>query len=398
MLTCASTALGQSAASELAFPTGPIQFVEPPNLAARLTPLTTTDTYRNNIGNYSKNPNLVVVPDEPGAISPGTLFGPNFTFAGKNRIFAVNGDAENGFVIRADVNANGTLRDDQPLRTVKRDGYHRATFDTHVTESLNGEEVSYPLRSEFVIATVDTPEGPRLAAAVYDTAQRSGTIQFAGQQVAFALLGRPGMFHQPGSRIWFDLNGDGQRESTELLSVADRRVTFATGSFAFTIDPIGRSVSLRPLDPTVANSSPMKVGMQAPDVRVTDIDGRQHSLAAYRGKVVLVDFWATWCGPCRVEAPLLNEIYKSNQAAGLVIVGIAPDTAGDIQKFQQRFGYGWPQVTEPSDGAIHRLFRIEGYPAHFLIGRDGKIAAVQIGGIDGTSFGNAITSALRSEP
>jgi thiol-disulfide isomerase/thioredoxin len=133
-------------------------------------------------------------------------------------------------------------------------------------------------------------------------------------------------------------------------------------------------------------------------VRVTDIDGRQHSLAEYRGKVVLVDFWATWCGPCQVEAPLLNEIYKSHQAAGLVIVGIAPDTAGDIQKFQQRFGYRWPQVTEVSDGVIHRLFRIEGYPAHFLIGRDGTIAAVQLGGIDGTPFVNAITTALRRQP
>jgi thiol-disulfide isomerase/thioredoxin len=193
------------------------------------------------------------------------------------------------------------------------------------------------------------------------------------------------------------LNGDGKGldDRSERFDVADGRITANGTTFGFKVDHWGRSIALRRLAETLPNYSNIKRGDRVPALTLTDIAGKKHSLAEYRGKVVLVDFWSVGCGPCRVEAPLMNQFYDAHRSAGFEIVGIAPDAGDAIREFQRQFGYAWPQVTEAYDGEAHRRFRIDGYPTHFLIGRDGTVAAVGIGGIDGTSFLDAMATALK---
>ena len=136
----------------------------------------------------------------------------------------------------------------------------------------------------------------------------------------------------------------------------------------------------------------------APEFSLVDLDGRPQNLSQYRGRVVLIDFWAVWCGPCWAEAPTLNVMYRKYQDAGLVIIGIAPDPTDKIREFTTAAGHGWPQVAETDNGPVHRLFRVTGYPTHVLIGRDGRIVARHVGGVEGTGLERQVSQALRQKP
>ncbi len=113
---------------------------------------------------------------------------------------------------------------------------------------------------------------------------------------------------------------------------------------------------------------------------LSDIDGKSVSLADYKGKVVMVDFWATWCGPCRQAIPHLNELYAENKKKGFEILAIAMDENGEkvVPPFvaSSRISYpvllGTPDVEEKFGGLL-------GYPTTFLIDRNGEIADKTLG-------------------
>jgi thiol-disulfide isomerase/thioredoxin len=120
----------------------------------------------------------------------------------------------------------------------------------------------------------------------------------------------------------------------------------------------------------------------APDVTLKDLAGQEISLAQYRGKVVLVNFWATWCEPCRVEIPELIEMQQKYSAKGFTVLGIAMDEEGAsvVTPFvdKERFDVnGTPsQMNYPivigSDAAADKFGGLFGYPTSVLISRDGK--------------------------
>jgi thiol-disulfide isomerase/thioredoxin len=113
---------------------------------------------------------------------------------------------------------------------------------------------------------------------------------------------------------------------------------------------------------------------------LADIDGNTVSLADYKGKVVLVDFWATWCGPCRQAVPHLKKLYEENRGKGFEILAIAMDEDGQkvVPPFVEdnRINYtvllGTPEVESEFGGLV-------GYPTTFLIDREGKIVDKTLG-------------------
>ena len=116
----------------------------------------------------------------------------------------------------------------------------------------------------------------------------------------------------------------------------------------------------------------------------TDIDGRTWSAEALRGRVVLVDFWATWCAPCLEDLPRLMRLHARHARHGLTIIGVSLDRSRmrDFRSWLQRQAILWPQVREAGgyDSPLARSFAVEAIPASFLFGRDGRLHATQLRG------------------
>jgi thiol-disulfide isomerase/thioredoxin len=120
-------------------------------------------------------------------------------------------------------------------------------------------------------------------------------------------------------------------------------------------------------------------GNPAPEFLLTGLDGKPLSLADYRGKVVLLDFWATWCVPCRAEIPHLVDFQKQYGGQGLQVVGISmDDDAKPVHEFYQQFKMNYP-VALGTDKVATAYGGVLGLPITFLIGRDGRIVAKYVG-------------------
>jgi cytochrome c biogenesis protein CcmG/thiol:disulfide interchange protein DsbE len=121
-------------------------------------------------------------------------------------------------------------------------------------------------------------------------------------------------------------------------------------------------------------SSGIAVGEVAPAGPLPRLAGDgSGSLADYRGQWVLVNFWASWCVPCREEAPALEEFQRRHGNGGFTVLGIdSRDLSGDGRAFVQRFGLSYPQLRD-GDGATAHDFGTTGVPENYLIGPDGKV-------------------------
>jgi len=120
----------------------------------------------------------------------------------------------------------------------------------------------------------------------------------------------------------------------------------------------------------------------APDFSLRTIDGQNLNLAAYRGKVVLVDFWATWCVPCRKEIPRFVALQDKYRKAGLQLIGISMDDSPEpVRQFYHDFHMNYPVAL--GGAKLGELYGgVLGLPIAFLIGRDRRIYAKYVGAAD----------------
>ena len=121
-------------------------------------------------------------------------------------------------------------------------------------------------------------------------------------------------------------------------------------------------------------------GSRAPQYEVTTLDGAHLTPTALRGKVVLVNFWATWCAPCRVEMPLLERMYARHRDDGLVIVGLSVDRGSieSVRRFLRERGVTYP-VAIVGEDVEHAFGGVRGYPTSVLIDRTGVVRYEVIG-------------------
>lgn len=123
-------------------------------------------------------------------------------------------------------------------------------------------------------------------------------------------------------------------------------------------------------------------GFLAPDFSLENLDGSTLTLADLRGKVVLVNFWASWCPPCRQEMPSLERVYQQYSQKGLVVLAVnstIQDKLSDAQDFVIANNLSFPVLLD-KNGEATRLYRIQSLPTSFFIGPDGVIREVVIGG------------------
>lgn len=116
---------------------------------------------------------------------------------------------------------------------------------------------------------------------------------------------------------------------------------------------------------------------QHADFTLTDLQGKSWNLKALRGKVVLVNFWATWCQPCRKEMPDLEALYQRFKDRGFVILGISDEEAPKVKELLSEQKVSYPILLDPGR-KVNELFRIEGIPKNFVYDRNGKLVAQAI--------------------
>jgi peroxiredoxin len=135
----------------------------------------------------------------------------------------------------------------------------------------------------------------------------------------------------------------------------------------------------------------------APDFSLPQLSGQRLQLSDYRGKLVLLDFWATWCDPCREEIPRFVELQNKYRDQGLQIIGISMDDDPEaVRDFYQRFKMNYPvAIGNATTGELYG--GVLGLPIAFLIGRDGRIYSKHIGATDISVLEREITILLRAQ-
>jgi peroxiredoxin len=137
---------------------------------------------------------------------------------------------------------------------------------------------------------------------------------------------------------------------------------------------------------------PVSVGSDAPPITASTLDGtkRTKTLADYKGKVVLLNVWATWCEPCRVEMPSIEKLHHDFGPQGLAVVAVSVDDAGTedhVRGFAKELGLTFEILHDPSRTTAAN-YQITGYPETFVIARDGTIRKKVIGAADWSSAAN----------
>ena len=126
--------------------------------------------------------------------------------------------------------------------------------------------------------------------------------------------------------------------------------------------------------PAIAKGPPA-VGAQAPEVVATQLDGAVFDLEKLKGHVVVVNFWATWCPPCRAEMPMMDAFYRKHHGEGLVMVGLSQDKARDLVQVKNVMAaFAYPAALA-SDAKVNRFGTFQILPQTYIIDREGRIRA-----------------------
>jgi peroxiredoxin len=113
------------------------------------------------------------------------------------------------------------------------------------------------------------------------------------------------------------------------------------------------------------------------DFTLTDLQGKAWTLQSLKGKVVLVNFWATWCPPCRKEMPDLDALYRNLKDRGLIVLAISDEDAAKVRPYIQEHNVSYPILLDPGR-KVNEAFQVEGIPKSFVYDRNGKLAAQAI--------------------
>ncbi|RQO74467.1 hypothetical protein DBR43_03480 [Pedobacter sp. KBW06] len=144
--------------------------------------------------------------------------------------------------------------------------------------------------------------------------------------------------------------------------------------------PMGQQTKTKALRQNINLTLSLRVGTKAPDFEQPDTSGRQISLSSMKGKYVLLDFWASWCTPCRAENPHLLQAYAKFKDKGFTIFSVSTDTnRSSWLKAVRQDNLQWSQASDlKAPNKACRLYGVSGIPANFLIDRDGKIIATNL--------------------
>ncbi len=127
------------------------------------------------------------------------------------------------------------------------------------------------------------------------------------------------------------------------------------------------------------STGPVKVGNPAPDFALPSLDGKTVRLSDLRGQVVLINFWATWCPPCRMEMPAIQDAYEANHQKGFTVLAVSvAEPASSVRSFVQEFGLTFTPLLD-SKGEVSSRYRAMGLPTSVFVDREGVVRAIHVG-------------------
>lgn len=365
------------------YPTGSPELEAPPSPERMRYLLLSKSEYAELAKKMRESEVMVPVSEMATDSRPFQGCGFNLVFGEKNRSFCVHGTVQSGYQLYADTDADGSLKDEQPIGLNKSGRLYMAVFETVAKGTAEGTEHQYPVKLRFVLTPTESSSESGFRYTIQNKTYRHGTIRLGTTEIAFALRGQSGVYDAPHHALWIDLNGDGQgyrnNESDELFFIRDEHLNIDDRTYKFGVDRFGRNLGLMPLDESAPSRVSLTVGSEAPGFRASGIDGDINTLKSYRDHIVLLDFWFTTCGPCIKDATRLADLYKRHADNGFRIIGISPDSKSEIREFTKKYGHPWPQVLETIEDPIHTDYRVLGYPTKFLIDREGKILCGKTG-------------------
>lgn len=175
------------------------------------------------------------------------------------------------------------------------------------------------------------------------------------------------------------------------------------GLAALVVIGVGLWLRFNPTTPSRDNNAvglePAPIaGHPAPEFTLKNIDGQTVSLSDFRGQPVIINFWATWCGPCRVEMPHLQAAYEAHQPDGLVVLGVnltERDSPQAVPDFLAEFGLTFPVVLDES-GDVAEMYRVLGQPASVFVNEAGVIHQVFQGPVNEQFINDRVAELLGS--
>jgi thiol-disulfide isomerase/thioredoxin len=155
---------------------------------------------------------------------------------------------------------------------------------------------------------------------------------------------------------------------SSIFKIISVMITILILSASVTLTGCSRSVEKAP-----------EIGKYAPDFQLSNLDGEAVALSDLTGNPILLNIWATWCGPCVYEMPMIQEIYDTWGDKGLIVLGInSGESADQVKRFMQSNGYTFPVVLDSAQ-TVTGDYNIRGIPTTFFINPDGLIAAIRVG-------------------
>ena len=331
-------------------------------------------------GGYSPMRSTLANDGSGAKMPPGGLKAPRygvFTF-GEKSVGYILDESETGTKIYVDANNNGNYTDDPAVElTARKQGDYTMYAGGAKVDIGRGEKVGINFYRF-------DPKDPQRA-ALKDTVLYYGdfgyeaTITVDGKEFKSFFQGEPGK----NTSLWLDRNGDGERSFNYELVRVGKPFNYTGTTYVVNLDggtlKLDKSPEALPMAPQAPN---LTVGQKALKFNATATDGTPISFPeTYKGKVVLVDFWATWCGPCIAELPNLKKAYNQFKDKGFDVLGISFDQENMSEKlaeFTQKNEMPWRQIYEGKywETTLGKQYDVSAIPFVLLVDGDtGEILA-----------------------